>query len=160
MGNKKKIAVLFVCLGNICRSPVAQAVFEHQVQKEGLDYYITADSAGTAAYHVGEKADSRMRRTAKIHGVEITHRARKFCKEDFDRFDLILAMDASNFENILDLASNNKKRIKVKMFRQYDPECGEDKNVPDPYYGGSEGFELVYNIVERTGLEILKFLQS
>jgi protein-tyrosine phosphatase len=158
MDDKKPAKVLFVCLGNICRSPVAHAVFEHLLQQINLQDIIKADSAGTAAYHAGEKADSRMRATALEHGVDITHIARQFRRSDFDSFDLILAMDSQNMRDILKIAVNDEQRSKVKLFRTYDPQAGSNMDVPDPYYGGAEGFENVFVIVERTGKVLLDSL--
>lgn len=152
--NSMPLRVLFVCLGNICRSPLAEGVFRKQVDEAGLGEDLEADSAGTGGWHVGEPPDNRMRQTASRHGVYLDDiRARKFDQADLDRFDLILAMDRSNLDNILSMASP-EQRSKVKLFRSYD-ETGGGQDVPDPYYGGPDGFENVFEMVERTSRNIL-----
>ena len=138
--------VLMVCLGNICRSPIAEGVLRHKSEQQGLN--IEVDSAGTAAYHVGEQPDSRMQLTAQNHGIDISgQRARQFSFDDFDRFDVIYAMDGSNYQNIISLAENDEDRDKVKLLlNEYKP--GADMSVPDPWHGGSEGFERVFQLVD------------
>ncbi len=156
----EKVKVLFVCLGNICRSPMAEGLFLHLIQEEGIADRFEVDSAGTAGYHVGEPADSRMRETAQSHGVHLPSRARKFIAEDLDRFDYVLPMDRSNLQNIERLNhpyADNK--AKVVMMRDYDPKPG-DGNVPDPYYGGRDGFENVYQILLRSNQEFLKQIRE
>ena len=137
--------VLMVCLGNICRSPIAEGVFRHKVEQQGLDYEV--DSAGTAAYHVGEQPDPRMQLTAQNHGIDISAQsARQFSVEDFDRFDVIYAMDNSNLQNILALAESEDDRLKVKLLlNEFKP--GSNMSVPDPWFGGVEGFEDVFQLV-------------
>lgn len=157
MGKPKKI--LFVCLGNICRSPLAEGVFQSKASHL-IDDSFLVDSAGTGAWHVGEKPDSRMRQTATDYGVSLEHlRARKFRVDDFDQFDLILAMDKQNRQDILSLARTDADREKVKLFRAYDP-TPEDGNVPDPYYGGTDGFHNVFRIVDRTTEALLTDLKT
>ncbi|MBN2801892.1 MAG: low molecular weight phosphotyrosine protein phosphatase [Deltaproteobacteria bacterium] len=151
----KKFKVIFVCLGNICRSPVAHGVFEDIVNKAGFSNDFEIDSAGTAAYHQGEMADRRMRETARGHNIEITHLARKIKKEDLDYFDMVLAMDSQNLFDLQSLAQNKEQLEKIILFRTYDPLANGQEDVPDPYYGGSEGFENVYYIVSRTGKILL-----
>lgn len=152
--------ILFVCLGNICRSPLADGVFQDRLDSGRLDGDYTVDSAGTGAWHVGEKPDSRMRATASHYGVSLESlRARKFIADDFDRFDLILAMDRKNQQDILSLARSDADRQKVRLFRSYDPEP-EDGNVPDPYYGGEDGFHNVFRIVDRTVDALIEDLNS
>ena len=136
--------ILMVCLGNICRSPLAEAVL-----KSKLDSNFTVESAGTAAYHVGNKPDPRSIAVARQNGLNITNqRARKFTKQDFEDFDIIYAMDNSNYQNIIALAENNQQKEKVKLILN---ESFPDKNldVPDPYYGGDKGFENVYNMLDH-----------
>ncbi|WP_336068980.1 low molecular weight protein-tyrosine-phosphatase [Mesoflavibacter sp. CH_XMU1404-2] len=136
--------ILMVCLGNICRSPLAEAVL-----KSKLDSNFTVESAGTAAYHVGNKPDPRSIAVARQNGLNITNqRARKFTKQDFEDFDIIYAMDNSNYQNIIALAENNQQKEKVKLILN---ESFPDKNldVPDPYYGGDKGFENVYNMLDN-----------
>lgn len=147
--------VLFVCLGNICRSPLAEGVFRQLCERHGAP--VEVESAGTGAYHVGEAPDRRMRQTARRHGVDIEHlRARQAVAADFDRFDLILAMDRNNLQNLKAIAPTNA-RATLKLFRDFDPTPG-DGDVPDPYYGSGDGFEHVYTIVERTSQALLRQL--
>ena len=141
--------VLFVCLGNICRSPAAEAVFAHLVADAGLSNAVAIDSAGTGAWHVGERADARMREAARRRGITVTSVARKVCADDFVLFDHIFAMDAENAAALHRLAPPDQ-RHKIRLYRDLDPDApGED--VPDPYYGGPEGFEEVLDIVTRAG---------
>lgn len=150
--------VLFVCLGNICRSPAAEAVFADLIRQAGLSDTFAIDSAGTGAWHIGERADQRMRQAARRRQIEITSLARQVTREDFARFDHIFAMDASNLSALRRLAPA-EHRHKVKLFRDFDPEApGED--VPDPYYGGDEGFDDVLDIVTRTGRALVTELKK
>jgi protein-tyrosine phosphatase len=137
--------VLFVCLGNICRSPTAEGVLLHLLIERGITT-VTVDSAGTSAYHIGEGADKRSKRSAEQRGIILPSRARQFVVQDFDRFDLILAMDQSNVQNILGLARTEFDRRKVMLFRSFDPLSDEGASVPDPYY--ENNFELVLDICE------------
>jgi len=144
------IRIQFVCLGNICRSPLAKAVFRNKVEEAGLDDHFEISSSGTSNYHVGEKADNRMRQTAERHGLSLEdHRGSQFQAEDLEAYDHIFAMDKSNLNDILHLDEDDEYGAKVRLFREFDPEPG-DYQVPDPYHGGREGFENVYDIVERT----------
>lgn len=137
--------ILMVCLGNICRSPLAQGLLESKVNKSKV--YI--DSAGTAAYHIGNSPDQRSIEVAKKYGIHINNqRARKFIIEDFDEFSIIYAMDESNYRNILKLARNKEDENKVKMIlNELYP--GKNLSVPDPYYGGNQGFENVYKMLGK-----------
>lgn len=141
--------LVFVCLGNICRSPTGEGVFIHKVKEAELESFFYIDSAGTAAYHTGESADLRSQETANGHGIHLPSVARRFEYADLEEFDLILAMDSSNLKNIKDLDKRNRFTNKVKLMREFDPTPG-DKNVPDPYYGGVQGFENVFQIVARS----------
>ena len=142
----KQIKVLFVCMGNICRSPTAEGVFVHLLkQKNTLDQF-QVDSAGTHAYHVGEQPDSRAQQTARQRGIDLSFiRARKFSNSDFEEFDYILAMDSDNLQ-ILQRACPAEYQHKVQLFLDYAPERNE-RDVPDPYYGGPQGFEHVFDLV-------------
>ncbi|RNC84357.1 MAG: low molecular weight phosphotyrosine protein phosphatase [Balneola sp.] len=151
--------ICFVCLGNICRSPTAEGIFIHKVKEAGLELYFYIDSAGTAAYHTGERADSRSRATAADHGVNLPSIARRFEYTDLEEFDLILAMDSSNLRNIKELDRRNRFTEKVFLMRDFDPEPG-NKEVPDPYYGGSQGFENVFQILERSSIALLNELKA
>ncbi|HEC73389.1 MAG TPA: low molecular weight phosphotyrosine protein phosphatase, partial [Methylophaga aminisulfidivorans] len=141
-----QIKVLFVCMGNICRSPTAEGVFTHMVEQAGIRDRFVIDSAGTHAYHVGEQADTRAQQTAKQRGIDLSYiRARKFSTSDFEEFDFIFAMDTSNYEILIN-ACPTEHQHKVKMFLDYAPEREED-DVPDPYYGGQNGFNHVFDLV-------------
>lgn len=143
-----KKRVLFVCLGNICRSPSAEAVFNGLVQQNDLSDLIECDSAGTAAYHEGEPADQRMRSHAIRRGYRLNSIARKFDPSvDFDAFDYIVGMDDDNVNDLQDLASNEEDLNKIYKMTDFCSRGGH-YSVPDPYYGGSDGFELVLDILE------------
>jgi protein-tyrosine phosphatase len=137
--------ILMVCLGNICRSPLAEGILKSKV----FSFKTFVDSAGTGAYHIGKKPDPRSISIASINGLDITgQRARKFTVEDFDSFDLIYAMDNSNYHNIIDLARNDEDKSKVKLIlNEVFP--GENLDVPDPYYGGEFGFKNVYKMLDE-----------
>ena len=137
--------VLMVCLGNICRSPLAQGILQSKINSK--DIYV--DSAGTAAYHVGNLPDDRSIAVAKKYGIDITNqRARKFVVEDFDKFDFIYAMDESNCQNILSLARNNEDKTKVHLILNESSPV-QNSSVPDPYYGGNDGFESVFQMLNE-----------
>ncbi|HHT00464.1 MAG TPA: low molecular weight phosphotyrosine protein phosphatase [Thiomicrospira sp.] len=154
-----KVSVLFVCLGNICRSPTAHAVFRKMVQDQGLDKVIDIDSAGTAAYHVGKHPDVRSMETARNRGIEMLDlRARKVDFGDFYVYDYILAMDEENYHNLLELALP-EHRDKVQMFLDYTQEFPESE-VPDPYYGGAQGFEHVFDLVESASEGLLEHIKK
>jgi len=151
--------LVFVCLGNICRSPTAEGIFIHKVKNHNLENYFYIDSAGTAAYHVGESANSKSQATANKRGIHLPSKARKFEYADLEEFDLILAMDSENYRNILELDTKDKYGHKVKMMRKYDPQP-DMKDVPDPYYGGMDGFENVFNVLERSSEQLLEELKE
>ncbi len=139
---------------------MAEGVFRQLAQQAGMDGQFEVDSAGTISYHVGEAPDRRAQATAQRHGVRLAGRARQFRPEDFAYFDLILAMDQDNVADLLSQASNAAERTKVRLLREYDPEASGDLEVPDPYYGGSEGFERVYQIIERSCQKLLQELSG
>jgi protein-tyrosine phosphatase len=150
--------VLFVCTGNICRSPLAEALFAHYVRADGLGGRFEADSAGLGGWHVGDPADPRTRRVAEGHGVPVPSLGRQFHERDFDRFDLILAMDRGHLAELQSRAPG-RHRDKVRLMRDYDRAENHGEDVPDPYYGGLEGFESVHRMLAvscRNLLEILK----
>jgi len=155
----KKIKVLFVCLGNICRSPSAEAVFNALIEKKGESHLFHIDSAGTSAWHAGEKADTRMRRHAKKRNIQLTSISRKFVTNDFDRFDYIIAMDRQNLEDMKQMARNKSDSDKLHMMTSFSSEFNYD-HVPDPYYGGDDGFELVLDILEDAGKGFYQFLKK
>ncbi len=142
-----KMRILFVCLGNICRSPAAHGVMLDLVAKRGLSDQFDIDSAGTSAHHEGELPDERMRTHAQARGIALTSRSRPFlAPRDFDEFDLILAMDFSNFHNLKKLARHEDDLKKLRLMCDYcENFC--DEEVPDPYYGGAQGFEHVLDLV-------------
>jgi protein-tyrosine phosphatase len=142
-------SVLFVCLGNICRSPLAEGVFRHLVEERGRDGDFLIDSAGTGAWHVGEPPDRRSVDVAARHGITLDGRARKVVPEDLERFDLVIAMDRDNLEDLQALADSHRSPARLHLLREFDPNGGGDE-VPDPYYGGSNGFETVYAMVRRS----------
>ncbi len=151
---EKKISVLFVCMGNICRSPTAEGVFRHYVNEAGLADRIEADSAGTHAYHIGEPPDRRAVAAAERRGVALAEiRARRVSDEDFERFDYIIAMDEDNQMRLLDQAPD-EHRSKVALFLSYA--SVSETEVPDPYYGGAAGFERVLDLVESASRGLLE----
>jgi protein-tyrosine phosphatase len=136
----KRVSILFVCMGNICRSPLAEGIFAHLVDDAGLADRFTIDSAGTGGWHQGDQPDRRSIATAQSHGIDISRqRARRIKTEDFRNFDLILAMDRANIAELHRIAPQAEN---IRLFGELALETGED--IPDPYYGGSDGFELVY----------------
>ena len=150
--------VLFVCLGNICRSPAAEGVMKHLVSEAGLEESIDVDSAGTLGYHSGEKADSRMRKAALARGIELTSRARQIVHSDFNEFDFIITMDESNYRNCEPMRRENS-RAELIPFKNL-VSSKQVTGVPDPYYGGPEGFEHVLDLLEEGCGELLKILKS
>ena len=156
-----KIAeISFVCLGNICRSPLAQGIFQDLVNREKLDQKIFISSAGTGNWHIGNLPDERMRQTAQSKGIKLESRAQQFQSKDFNRFNLILAMDHSNLIRLSEIAPSPLPPNKLMLFRSFDPESNDDQNVPDPYYGGAKGFEEVYSMVKRTCPPLLDYIKS
>jgi protein-tyrosine phosphatase len=152
------IRVLFVCLGNICRSPAAEAAFLHALQHAGREHEFLVDSAGTGAWHVGERADARMRQAGAQRGIEIRSLARQVTRDDFEQFDWIFAMDASNLQALHRMAPA-AHRGKIRLFRDLDPD-GAGQDVPDPYYGEADGFDEVLDIVTRTARALLADLTA
>jgi protein-tyrosine phosphatase len=142
--------ISFVCLGNICRSPTAEAVMRHLVEEAGLADRIHVDSAGTADYHIGARPDRRALAELARRGVPVDHRGQQFGPDDFDRFDLVIAMDRANLADLRRIAPDAEAAAKVRLLREWDPEAAGDLEVPDPYYGGDEGFVEVFDMVERS----------
>lgn len=149
-----KIKILMVCLGNICRSPLAEGILASKLDSERFQ----VDSCGTSNYHIGEKPDRRSIETARKHGIDITNqRAAQFKVSDFDTYDFIYPMDQSNYNDIIKLARNNNDKEKVKLIlNELTP--NENLDVPDPYYGGEQGFEDVYNMLNNACDNIIKKL--
>lgn len=151
--------VLFVCLGNICRSPAAENIFRQIVKEEGLSRQIITDSAGTLGLHTGKKPDLRMSHTLTERGYLVTGAARGFSPTDFSEFDLILTMDRENRRDVLALASSPEEEAKVRNFTDFCQNHTENE-VPDPYYGGQDGFDLVADLIEDGSQGLLLHLQS
>ena len=144
-----KTSVLFVCLGNICRSPAAEAIFQDLINDKGIANQFTVDSAGTGSWHVGKKADSRMRYAAKQRNIDITSKARQIREDDFRNFNYILVMDNSNFNNIINFKNRVKGSDFAKILKIQDfSSTFNEKEVPDPYFGGDAGFDHVLDILE------------
>jgi protein-tyrosine phosphatase len=143
--------LLFVCLGNICRSPTAEAVMRHLVRDAGLQDAVTIDSAGTGSWHVGSPPDRRSTHAASLRGITLEGAARQVTRSDFARFDLLVAMDAANRRDLQRLAPDREARAKVVALREFDEEAAAagDLDVPDPYYGEADGFDDVLDIVDR-----------
>ncbi|MBO3698286.1 low molecular weight protein-tyrosine-phosphatase [Roseivirga sp. E12] len=152
-----KVKVLFVCLGNICRSPLAEGIFRQRVEERGLSDRYEIDSCGTAAYHIGKQPDSRSMANAKKNGVLYNHSARQFEVDDFHNFDVILPMDDSNYEDVISLKPRDSRARVVKM-RDYD-NLGNGSDVPDPYYGGEKGFQEVFDILDRSVNSLIDSLE-
>ena len=147
MGKTGKTARLcFVCLGNICRSPTAEAVMRHLVKQAGLTDRIEIESAGTGDWHVGETRDRRSREVGERRGIPLSGRAQQFVAADFARFDHVLAMDGKNLNDLRAMAPDQAAREKIRLLRSYDPASPDGADVPDPYYGGAEGFDGVFEI--------------
>lgn len=155
----EKIGVLFVCMGNICRSPTAHGVFEALIREEGVHERILVDSAGTHAYHIGNPPDPRSSAAALRRGIDLsTQRARRVAEEDFGLFEYVLVMDHENME-MLGRICPPEYRERVRLFMDYAPHMGMDE-VPDPYYGGSAGFERVLDLVEAASQGLLREIRE
>ncbi|CAK0767240.1 Low molecular weight protein-tyrosine-phosphatase [uncultured Gammaproteobacteria bacterium] len=153
------IRVLFVCTGNICRSPTAEGVFRHQVAQAGLERRIEADSVGTRAYHIGQPPDPRTVAAALVRGYDLAGlRGRQIVAADFDRFDLVLALDVDHRDELRQIAPP-QRRERVRLLLDFAPETGH-RSVPDPYYGGPEGFDLVLDLVEAASRGLLAHLRE
>lgn len=152
--------LLFVCMGNICRSPSAEAVMNKIIAENGLKEKIFCDSAGTIDYHEGEEADPRMKEHAKKRGIFLTSIARKIMPEDIDKFDVILAMDNDNLSYIKNMFNNEKYSNKIKLITDFCSQNCSAREVPDPYYGGPEAFEYVLDLLEDACNGLLVYLRK
>lgn len=156
----KKVRVLFVCLGNICRSPLGAAILKKKISENGMDRWVEVDSCGTSNYHIGDGADPRTIANASKNGVPIDHCARQLTEEDLSRFDYVFAMDKSNYQNILRLVPEAEAlRQRVRMMREFDP-LSKGGEVPDPYHGGEQGFQDVFDILDRSTDGFIAHLQG
>ncbi len=152
---KAMVKVLFVCMGNICRSPMAEGMFRWMLEGVGLTEKVYVDSAGTHSYHIGAPPDTRSQATALRRGVNLRSlRARQVTAEDLAEFDYVLAMDRDNFEHLLALSQDQELRRRIQLFLDFAPDLPE-REVPDPYYGGSGGFERVMDLVEEAAQGLL-----
>jgi protein-tyrosine phosphatase len=155
------VRVLFVCLGNICRSPLAEGVFRHLVEEAGLSDRFEIDSAGTSGYHAGDSPDSRTVEVAGRRGLVLAHEARQLTAEDLRSHDYVLAMDLSNLQRIEGLSGRTDgARAEIGLLRSFDPESGDEVEVPDPYFGGAGGFEAVHDMVERACAGLLAHIRE
>lgn len=159
MKYKEKTSVLFVCMGNICRSPTAEGIFRHIIQEKDLTDFYELDSAGTHAYHIGAPPDHRAQETAQARGIDLSDlRGRKVTVSDFDKFDYVLAMDKDNY-SILEEICPPEKRDQLKLFLDFAKDLAIDE-VPDPYYGGTGGFEKVFDMLEKASYGLIEHIQS
>ncbi|MFT5134501.1 MAG: protein-tyrosine phosphatase [Gammaproteobacteria bacterium] len=157
----KQVSILFVCMGNICRSPAGEGVFQHYVQQAGHEDNIRIDSAGTIGYHTGGPADARMQAAAKKRGYSLNSIARQVRASDIEDFDLIVAMDVENLENIDHIAGGRMPHIRMLgSFLEDSDDLVMGRSVPDPYYGGDAGFEEVLNMIESACPAMLKHCLS
>jgi protein-tyrosine phosphatase len=160
MSDSKKTRVLFVCLGNICRSPTAEAVMRHLVKQSGLTDLIEMDSAGIGGWHAGNPPDARSAAVGAKRGIPVAGKARQVTTKDFAAFDLLIAMDKSNREDLWALAPTLDARLQVHLLRDFDPKGPRHADVPDPYYGGPEGFEQVFDICLSACAGVLEHLRA
>jgi protein-tyrosine phosphatase len=156
----RSLAVCFVCLGNICRSPTAEGVMKRLVSDAGLQARIRVESAGSGSWHLDEPADPRARAAARARGVALDGRARQFFADDFARFDYVLSMDERVLKTLHALARTPDERARVHNFRSFDPDSPSDAPVPDPYYGGADGFEHVFDLCEAACRGLLAQLRQ
>ena len=147
--------IMFVCTGNICRSPLAHRSFEAKARAAGAEEEFQVESSGLGDWHVGDNADPRMRKTAQSHGLTLNHTARQLSEADLEEYDLILVMDRSHKRQLERRIRDPEILEKVHLFRDWDPKGGPGAEVPDPYYGGADGFEKVYEMVDRTNTALL-----
>jgi protein-tyrosine phosphatase len=157
---RKPVRLLFVCLGNICRSPTAEGAMRALVREAGAEGRVALDSAGTGSWHVGSAPDERATAAAARRGIPLEGAARRVRAEDFDDFDLILAMDSANLADLQALAAGEAQRAKVRLLREFEPGVGGDLDVPDPYYGAGDGFERVLDMVDASCRGLLARIEA
>lgn len=151
------IQVLFVCLGNICRSPLAEGIFADLLNQKRLSKKVSCNSAGTAAYHIGENPDPRTMKIAELNDILINHKGRQFSSESFDEYQYVIVMDRSNLRDVISKGGETGKN--VFLMRHFDP-ANKDADVPDPYYGGKSGFEEMFDILNRSCNGLMKYLMA
>jgi protein-tyrosine phosphatase len=154
------VRICFVCLGNICRSPTAEAVMRHRLREAGLDGAVEVESAGTGAWHVGEPPDRRAAEEARRRGIAMPGTAWQFRPDDFARFDMVLAMDEENAAHLRAIARDREAAARVRLLREFDPEARGDLSVPDPYYGGVDGFADVFDLVDAACRGLVEHLRA
>lgn len=157
--NRDPVRVLFVCMGNICRSPLAEGIFRDQVERAGLAGSIEIDSAGIGDWHVGELPDPRTRAVAQRRGLQLASRARQVVRDDLDCFDYVVAMDEDNLRGLRQLRADSPPGTRVHRLREFDPNA-DHLDVPDPYYGAEDGFERVHDMVERACAGLLQHIRG
>jgi protein-tyrosine phosphatase len=160
MSSIASVRICFVCHGNICRSPTAEGIMRHLVAASRLSASITVESAGTGGWHVGDRPDPRTRKAALARGYKLESHAQQFTARFFDRFDYVLAADADNLQQLRRMAPSAGARDKVRLLRDFDPESPRGSEVPDPYYGGPEGFEIVLDVCEAACRGLLAHLEA
>jgi protein-tyrosine phosphatase len=156
----RPLRILFVCMGNICRSPLAEGIFLHQARELGLSHRFEVDSCGIGDWHIGHEADVRSQAVALKNGITLACRSRQVTREDFDDYDWILAMDHQNERDLRGLAHDPEtQHAKIRLMRDFDPTAEKGAQVPDPYYGGPDGFDNVYAMLDRACRGFLETLQ-
>jgi protein-tyrosine phosphatase len=158
--NGRPVHLCFVCLGNICRSPMAEAVMHAMVQRAGLSRLVEVSSAGTAGWHVGDRPDQRAIAELARRGITMTSRGRQFHQRDFDEIDLVLCMDGDNRVTLLRLAPGPEDAAKVRLLRTFDPECADDVEIADPYYGTEKDFALACDLIEASCRGVLDHVRD
>jgi protein-tyrosine phosphatase len=153
------VKILFVCLGNICRSPLAEGIFQQMIDENGLTNKYQCDSCGTSTYHIGQQSDPRTVANAKQNDVFLDHKAREFNIFDFEEFDYIIPMDLSNMIHIRDYGESENRKAIIHLMREYDP-INPGTDVPDPYFGGEKGFQSVFDILKRSCRSFLRHLEE
>jgi low molecular weight protein-tyrosine phosphatase len=156
------VRLLFVCMGNICRSPTAEGIMAHLLERDGLTGAATIDSAGTGGWHAGSPPDERATSAAATRGIALRGAARQVGPSDFEQFDLLLCADGDNLRDVRASAPDGEARAKVRRLREFDPlaKASGDLDIPDPYYGGARGFEDVLDLVERACQGLLDYLRE
>jgi protein-tyrosine phosphatase len=153
-----KIRICFVCLGNICRSPTAEGIMLSLIEEAGLEEHVIVESAGTGAEHIGEEADPRSQECAVARGINLESVSQEFIEDDFERFEYVLAMDRENQDDLISLAPDDDAQEKIFLLRAFDPASRSNREVPDPYYGGDNGFDEVFDVIDAACRGLLEHL--